>query len=200
MKKTEIALAIILILITAFIFITVFVGWGAFFFMLSLTNLNAQSPSSNTTLWEKSQTPNKHSMCSEAIQQIGHLSVYSPGNDQIKTIFFTIGSAPGMQIDLMKTNFTISTANYTKTLRYGDIGLSLRGIKKKNVTILDQYEYVDLEFNLTEMGFTDETFGPDQRFLIAIVSPEDGSCNNIFFRRFSTPHYLEPMNNTTLMH
>jgi archaellin len=180
------------------IFLIILIVAGSF--VGGCVNTENNSSPSNLTLWEKSQTPNKHSMCLEAIQQIGHLSVYSPGNDQIKTIFFTIGSAPGMQIDLMKTNFTISTANYTKTLRYGDIGLSLRGIKKKNVIILDQYEYVDLEFNLSEMGFTDETFGPDQRFIIAIVSPEDGSCNNIFVRRFSTPHHLEPMNNTMLMH
>ncbi len=179
-------------------FLIVFILVGSF--AGGCVNSGNNLSSSNLTLWEKSQTPNRYSMCSEAVAQVGYLSVYSPGNDRIKTIFFRIGATPGIPVDLTKTNFTISTANYSRTLRIGDKGLLLNGYYQKNVTILDKNEVVDLEFNLTEMGFTDETFGPNQRFVIAIVSPEDGSCNNVFFRRFTTPKHLEPMVKTTLMY
>ena len=179
-------------LLIAFIIVGSFAGG-------CVTSGNDSTPS-NLTLWEKLQTPNQYSMCSEAIQHIGYVSVYSPGNDRIKLIYLKFGTVPGMQVDLTKTNFTISTANYSRTLRYGDMGLSLSGVRQKNVTLLDQNDIVDLEFNLTEMGFTDETFGPDQRFVIAIVSPDDGRCNNVFSRRFTTPHHLEPMTKTTLDH
>jgi hypothetical protein len=140
---------------------------------------NNSSPS-NLTLWEKSQTPNHYSMCMNTVQEVGYFSVYSPGNDRIKNIFFRIATGPGMVVDLKKTTFTVSTANYSRTLHPGDKGLFLSEYNQTNLTLLDQYNMVDLEFNLTEMGFTDETFGPDQRFVIAIVSPEDGHCNNVF--------------------
>jgi hypothetical protein len=200
MKNSEIALAIILILITMFVFITFFVGWGAFGFGNSANKYYSPPPPSNATLWDKAEWEKYHGnvyQCGFFAEPVAPLMIFPSTNSTISKVSIRFAPAPGEPPrDVTNITYTLSTAYAIKTVRYDDPSINLtygywdgKGSGSQQSVprdyLFEQNEDILVELNTEKMGFTSSTFGPNQRFVLAITPPDE--CFRALEIRGTTP-------------
>lgn len=205
MKKTGIADAVLSIFVIALILVVVFFGILVFSLPQPPRSSDAKPlPPGATTLWEKAEWEKYHGnvyQCGHFAEAAGPVVIVPSANATISRVSTRFALSPGEPPhDITSLTFTLSTKHAMKTVRYDDPSVNLTRIartgavsaiqKNSRNTLLERDEPVSVELDAEKMGFTSSSFGPDQRFVLAITP--SGECYRGLVVRGRTPAGFSP--------